>query len=66
MEHLHFTLAFIASGMVSIWYMTQLPYINHHKDKEIQAMQHRIWFWAIVFAFTVIFIATNARVLFNV
>lgn len=63
MEHLHFMPALISSGIVSIGYMTQIPYINHHKDK---AMHHKVYMWAIVFAFTVIFIATNAKVLLNV
>lgn len=67
MEHLHFMPAFISSGVVSIWYMTQIPYINHnhHKDKELQAYYHRVYMWAIVFAFTLMFVATNGKILFN-
>jgi len=66
MEHLHFMPALISSGIISISYMTQIPYINHQKDKEWQALQHRIYMWAIVFVFTLIFVATNAKVLLNV
>jgi len=66
MEYLHFMPAFISSGIVSIAYMTQIPYINHQKDKELQVLHHRTYMWAIVLVFTLIFVATNAKVLFNI